>query len=335
MGSDLAHVQSGEHPAVTGLGLAPQALTQCRRAGRPLAVCGAAVGIIDRHGGCLPLPIIGWRLLRKKLLQHPRHLLAGLLKRPFCQTRSGRLIELGLVKAAVGPLPRQGLRLRDGLGQRHAAAHRQVHVVDGRASGLRGGLAPKAQLKRHRGEPSPTDRIEVAQAYGQRADAVVARGAKHEAAQLVLLLPNAYIEPPIGLAVALPSDLAQVWRGAVQALQARLGHAAAGLAVARAQQPPAHAVKEAVVRPQVEVGVVEEQAHRDLAQFARGGLGAQRLIERVVDPAVSALDLAGEGEAIVFFWQPLAVLLNHAANRYAPNDGRRQTQSFEHDRGPL
>jgi hypothetical protein len=99
-----------------------------------------------------------------------------------------------------------------------------------------------------------------------------------------------------------------------------LGHAPAGLPIARAQQTPIGAIEQAVVRTEVELWVIEQQPNRDAAQLARRAC-TQGLIERVVDPAVPTLDLAGESELVVLIGQSLAVLLDDPANRNAPDDG--------------
>jgi hypothetical protein len=90
------------------------------------------------------------------------------------------------------------------------------------------------------------------------------------------------------------------------------------------------AVKRGVRCPEIQIRVIKEHRHRNGADLAALRL-AKLIIERVADPAtLSRLNLRGNGELVVLFWQSFSVFLNNFANGDAPHGRRRYGQTFDH-----
>lgn len=100
-------------------------------------------------------------------------------------------------------------------------------------------------------------------------------------------------------------------------MDAVLGQTLASLTITDTQRPAAVAVEQAVVRPKVQVRLVEQQPDRNTAQLAVLAI-AQLLIEWMQQPAVAALYLGGKGELIIFLRQTFAVFLDDLADGNTP-----------------
>src|SRR5690606_15734781 len=92
-----------------------------------------------------------------------------------------------------------------------------------------------------------------------------------------------------------------------------LAHPAARLAIAHTRGSACRTVEKRVVRTQIERRIVKQQPNRDRTQLAARFL-TQGFIQGVENPALTVLDLAGQGELVVFLRQALAVSFDHAAD---------------------
>jgi hypothetical protein len=92
-------------------------------------------------------------------------------------------------------------------------------------------------------------------------------------------------------------------------------------------------IEQAVVRPQVQIWVIEQQPHWNGPEFLAGFVScrfSEELVQWVQHPAVLVLHLAGQGEFIVFFWKSFAVAFYDFADRDATDRWWRERQSLEH-----
>lgn len=62
---------------------------------------------------------------------------------------------------------------------------------------------------------------------------------------------------------------------------------------------------------------------------------ALHLVLGMLHPALSGLHLSGDGELVVFLWQPLAVLFDDTADGNPPDNRRGNRQAFQHGDAPL
>ena len=177
--------------------------------------------------------------------------------------------------------------------------------------------------------------MQIAQPRRQRANRIEPRGAQHKTTQLITWCSlrfqvNAHMQPPIGLATATLRQRTRRRCRTRETLHPRQRGPLTGLPITHTQRPPGRAVKHRVTGPQTQIRIVKQQSHRNAAQLGALVL-AQLFIQRMVDPAIAPLHLAGDGELVIFLRQPLAVSLHHLPNRNPANDRRRQCQTFEHD----
>lgn len=112
------------------------------------------------------------------------------------------------------------------------------------------------------------DCCKVLQPGCQGPNAVKARSPEHKAAQLIAVA-NHHVQATIRFAVG-HAKSAGIGARAFHDLHALIGDTLAALPITHAQRPGSRAIKHAVVRPQVQIRVVEQHPHRDAAQLATG-----------------------------------------------------------------
>ena len=132
---------------------------------------------------------------------------------------------------------------------------------------LTGRFATQTNFQGKTSQSITGESLQVAQSSSQGANAVKSSGSEYEATQHVII-SDSYVETPIGLASAALGQGAAIRAGAGQRLQSIAGGAFAGFAVADAERASVCAIKQAILGSEIQLWIVEEQAHRNTANLA-------------------------------------------------------------------
>lgn len=267
--------------------------------------------------------------LAKKLFDHRPRLLVALFESPVGEAQPGSRIEGFLVEAGGQSLLLGLRRAGQGVLQRHAGPQGQVDVVDRRPEALPCRLAPQLEFEWQAGQAIVGDGLEIEETRRQGADTVEASGPEDEAAQRIVIT-DADIEPAQRLARPAFGQWALLGGRTREGLDGVVREAFGLLTVANTLRPAGLAIEEMVGGAEVESRFVEEQADRNTAQLAALPL-AELLIQGMGQPAFLALNLRRDGELVVLLRQALAGFLDDLTDGDPPEQGRRDSETFQHE----
>ena len=117
------------------------------------------------------------------------------------------------------------------------------------------------------------DGIQVLQPCCQCPDGIVSRGPEHKAAEIIFLPLNLDIQSPIGFAAQFRAQHTILGAGTADAFKSVLCTPASDFAIAHTERTSGFAIKEAVLSPEIQVRVIEEQIDRNTPELSTILLG--------------------------------------------------------------